>query len=76
MTLPLRAPTPEDLIPAADPLTQLRILQQDSTHRPMAKGNGSMFSQTDFSDDLPQQVTAVSFSRPTNSVAPRMELKD
>ncbi|KAF9960237.1 hypothetical protein BGZ70_008648 [Mortierella alpina] len=102
MTLPLRAPTPEDLIPSADPFTHLRILHQDSRHRPMARGNGmtakrkphpqkeattgagrpyqdafcSVFDQADFSDDLPQQFTAVSTSRQINSVAPRMEMKD
>ncbi|KAF9945068.1 hypothetical protein BGZ72_001683 [Mortierella alpina] len=75
MTLPLRAPTPEDLIPAADPLTEFRIPQQDSRERPMSRGNGSMFGQADSSDDLPQQPTAVS-SRQAGSDGPRMELKD
>ncbi|KAF9272324.1 hypothetical protein BGZ68_002516 [Mortierella alpina] len=76
MTLPRRAPTPEDLIPAADPPTNSRLPQQDSRQRPMGRGNGSMFGQADSSDDPPQQLTAVSSSRLTNSVAPRMESKD
>ncbi|KAF9986961.1 hypothetical protein BGZ75_001197, partial [Mortierella antarctica] len=76
MTLPLRAPTPEDLIPAADLPIQLRIPQQDSRQRPMARGNGSVFGPADSTDEPPQQPTAVSDPRQTSSVAPRMELKD